>query len=78
MNIGNVYFKQRLFAKAIKNYRMALDQVPNNTHASMKYVRFAFCRVVCLRVPGVVEQLSLLMMMMMMMDYINVRPKADE
>jgi len=37
VNIGNIYFKQRQFAKAIKNYRMALDQVPN-VHASMKYV----------------------------------------
>jgi intraflagellar transport protein 88 len=35
VNIGNIYFKQRQFAKAVKNYRMALDQVPN-THASMK------------------------------------------
>jgi intraflagellar transport protein 88 len=35
VNIGNIYFKQRQFAKAIKNYRMALDQVPN-THAAMK------------------------------------------
>jgi len=38
VNIGNIYFKQRQFAKAIKNYRMALDQVPTNTHSSMKYV----------------------------------------
>jgi len=40
VNIGNIYFKQRQFAKAIKNYRMALDQVPNNTHASMKYISY--------------------------------------
>jgi len=38
VNIGNIFFKQRQFAKAIKNYRMALDQVPN-AHASIKYVR---------------------------------------
>jgi len=48
VNIGNIYFKQRMFAKAIKNYRMALDQIPNNTHAGMKYVCFPFHHLVCL------------------------------
>jgi len=45
VNIGNVHFKQKQFAKAIKNYRMALDQVPN-THASMKYVYWQYIQSV--------------------------------
>ena len=36
VNIGNIYFKQKNYAKAIKFYRMALDQVPN-THKIMRY-----------------------------------------
>lgn len=35
VNMGNIYFKQRNFEKAIKFYRMALDQVPN-THKEMR------------------------------------------
>ncbi|BFZ25395.1 hypothetical protein BsWGS_28434 [Bradybaena similaris] len=35
VNMGNIYFKQRNFPKAIKFYRMALDQVPN-THKEMR------------------------------------------
>ncbi|XP_038059049.1 intraflagellar transport protein 88 homolog isoform X2 [Patiria miniata] len=35
VNIGNIYFKQRNFPKAVKYYRMALDQVPN-THKEMR------------------------------------------
>ena len=27
-NIGNIYFKQKQYLKAIKMYRMALDQIP--------------------------------------------------
>lgn len=33
--MGNIYFKQRNYAKAIKCYRMALDQVPN-AHREMR------------------------------------------
>lgn len=29
VDIGNIYFKQKDYSKAIKYYRMALDQVPN-------------------------------------------------
>ncbi|XP_025230395.1 intraflagellar transport protein 88 homolog, partial [Theropithecus gelada] len=29
MNMGNIYLKQRNYSKAIKFYRMALDQVPS-------------------------------------------------
>uniref|UniRef100_A0A914XBJ9 Intraflagellar transport 88 n=1 Tax=Plectus sambesii TaxID=2011161 RepID=A0A914XBJ9_9BILA len=29
VNIGNIYFKKKDYSKAIKYYRMALDQVPN-------------------------------------------------
>lgn len=36
VNMGNIYFKQKNYPKAIKFYRMALDQVPN-THRSMRY-----------------------------------------
>ena len=36
VNIGNIYFKQRNYPKAIKYYRMALDQVPN-THKRMRW-----------------------------------------
>lgn len=35
--MGNIYFKQKNFQKAIKFYRMALDQVPN-THKEMRSV----------------------------------------
>ena len=35
VNMGNIYFKQRNYAKAVKFYRMALDQVPN-THKEMR------------------------------------------
>ncbi len=35
--MGNIFYKQRNFAKAVKYYRMALDQVPN-THKEMRYV----------------------------------------
>jgi len=28
VNLGNIYFEQQKFPLAIKNYRMALDQVP--------------------------------------------------
>uniref|UniRef100_A0A0K2V4U7 Intraflagellar transport protein 88 homolog [Monodelphis domestica] n=1 Tax=Lepeophtheirus salmonis TaxID=72036 RepID=A0A0K2V4U7_LEPSM len=35
VNMGNIYFKLGQYAKAIKFYRMALDQVPN-THKSMR------------------------------------------
>ncbi|XP_059145083.1 intraflagellar transport protein 88 homolog isoform X2 [Physella acuta] len=35
VNMGNIYFKQRNFPKAVKFYRMALDQVPN-THKEMR------------------------------------------
>lgn len=35
VNMGNIYFKQKNFSKAIKFYRMALDQVPN-THKNMR------------------------------------------
>jgi len=34
--MGNIYFKQRNYSKAVKFYRMALDQVPN-THKEMKF-----------------------------------------
>lgn len=30
VNMGNIYFQLGLYPKAIKMYRMALDQVPNN------------------------------------------------
>lgn len=29
VNIGNIYFKKKDYNKAIKYYRMALDQVPS-------------------------------------------------
>ncbi|KAK6171274.1 hypothetical protein SNE40_019498 [Patella caerulea] len=35
VNMGNIYFKQKNYPKAIKYYRMALDQVPN-THKEMR------------------------------------------
>ena len=37
VNMGNIYFKQKNYPKAVKLYRMALDQVPN-THRSMRQV----------------------------------------
>ena len=35
VNMGNIYFKLGQYSKAIKLYRMALDQVPN-THKRMR------------------------------------------
>ncbi|BHF57952.1 Intraflagellar transport protein 88 [Sparganum proliferum] len=35
VNMGNIYFTQKNYGKAIKMYRMGLDQVPN-THKSMR------------------------------------------
>ncbi|XP_028656394.1 intraflagellar transport protein 88 homolog isoform X1 [Erpetoichthys calabaricus] len=35
VNMANIYFKQRNYQKAIKFYRMALDQIPN-THKEMR------------------------------------------
>ncbi|XP_071956523.1 intraflagellar transport protein 88 homolog isoform X2 [Antedon mediterranea] len=35
LNMGNIYYKQRNFSKAIKYYRMALDQIPK-THNEMR------------------------------------------
>lgn len=36
VNMGNIYFKQKNYSRAVKFYRMALDQVPN-THKNMRY-----------------------------------------
>lgn len=38
--MGNIYFEQKKYPQAVKQYRMALDQVPN-THKDM---RSAFLR----------------------------------
>eukprot|EP00795_Rhopilema_esculentum_P017362 gene17362-8954_t len=35
VNMGNIYFEQRKYSQAIKQYRMALDQIPN-THKEMR------------------------------------------
>ncbi len=35
VNMGNIYFNQKDYSKAIKMYRMSLDQIPN-THKSMR------------------------------------------
>ena len=40
VNMGNIYFEQKKYPQAVKQYRMALDQVPN-THKDM---RSAFLR----------------------------------
>lgn len=37
VNMGNIYVQLGQFQKAIKMYRMALDQVPN-THKSLRYI----------------------------------------
>ena len=34
VNMGNIYFKQEKWTAAIKMYRMALDQIPNNVQAT--------------------------------------------
>lgn len=34
VNMGNIYFKQEKWTAAIKMYRMALDQIPNNVQAA--------------------------------------------
>lgn len=39
VNMGNIYFRQKNFSKAVKYYRMALDQVPN-THKQMRYYQY--------------------------------------
>ena len=35
VNMGNIYFEQKKYPQAVKQYRMALDQVPN-THKDMR------------------------------------------
>merc|ERR1719399_1570172 len=40
VNMGNIYFKQGKYTGAIKMYRMALDQIPNNVQA----IRFKIMR----------------------------------
>merc|ERR1719379_953013 len=40
VNIGNIYFKQEKWTGAIKMYRMALDQIPNDVQA----IRFKIMR----------------------------------
>lgn len=35
VNMGNIYFKLGEYSKAIKMYRMAMDQVPN-THKNLR------------------------------------------
>lgn len=40
VNMGNIYFKQEKWTNAIKMYRMALDQIPNNVQA----IRFKIMR----------------------------------
>ena len=35
VNMGNIYFKQEKWTAAIKMYRMALDQIPNNVQATL-------------------------------------------
>merc|ERR1719464_160097 len=40
VNMGNIYFKQAKWTAAIKMYRMALDQIPNNVQA----IRFQIMR----------------------------------
>ncbi|CAK0873483.1 unnamed protein product [Prorocentrum cordatum] len=40
VNMGNIYFKQGKWTAAIKMYRMALDQIPNNVQA----IRFKIMR----------------------------------
>ena len=36
--MGNIYSEQKKYPQAVKQYRMALDQVPN-THKDMRYVK---------------------------------------
>lgn len=38
VNMGNIYCEQKKYPQAVKQYRMALDQVPN-THKDMRYVK---------------------------------------
>ena len=35
--MGNIYFEQKKYPQAVKQYRMALDQVPN-THKDMRCI----------------------------------------
>jgi intraflagellar transport protein 88 len=37
VNMGNIYFNQKMYQKAIKMYKKALDLVPPNLKMSMKY-----------------------------------------
>ena len=38
-NIGNIYYQQKQYLKAIKMYRMSLDQLPV-TNQDLKYKKF--------------------------------------
>lgn len=37
VNMGNIYYKQAQYSKAIKMYRMALDQVPSS-QKNLRYI----------------------------------------
>ena len=39
INMGNIYFNLGLFSKAIKMYRMALDQVPSKELVKIAKIR---------------------------------------
>ena len=37
VNMGNIYFQQKKYPLSMKNYRMALDQIPE-THRTLRYI----------------------------------------
>ena len=39
LNLGNLYFKRRDYAKALKMYRMALDKVKTNTCMAIEQLK---------------------------------------
>ena len=49
VNMGNIYFEQEKYPQAIKNYRMALDQIPNACKEArfrvMRNIGLAFVRL---------------------------------
>lgn len=46
VNMGNIYLKQRNYSKAIKFYRMALDQIPS-VHKEMRWVYIMITCKIC-------------------------------
>ena len=46
LNMGNIYYEQKNYSLAVKNYRMALDQIPES-HRRIRYYYYCCCCYCC-------------------------------